>query len=175
MAFTGKGARKKPGKEPTSQEKGKGNSSSDEDFEEEDDEDDDELDDLEEESDIVSVGKKRKAPTKSTGKPKSGRKRPSRVVIEEKPKADLPSARTRSTRKSQIDETKMDVDEEESEDTVKPLMGLKIVVSGEFELVSRKKLEEIIETLGGQKMSGVSSRTHYLVVGYKLEDGRAVT
>jgi len=69
----------------------------------------------------------------------------------------------------------MDVDEEESEDTVKPLMGLKIVVSGEFELVSRKKLEEIIETLGGQKMSGVSSRTHYLVVGYKLEDGRAVT
>ena len=58
---------------------------------------------------------------------------------------------------------------------MKPLDGLKIVVSGEFELISRKKLEELIETLGGQKMSAVSSRTHYLVVGYKLEDGRAVT
>ena len=58
---------------------------------------------------------------------------------------------------------------------MKPLAGLKIVASGEFEMVSRKKLEEVIETLGGQKMSAVSSRTHYLIIGYKLEDGRAVT
>ena len=42
-------------------------------------------------------------------------------------------------------------------------------------MVSRKKLEEIIETLGAQKMSSVSSRTNYLIIGYKLEDGRAVT
>jgi NAD-dependent DNA ligase len=43
----------------------------------------------------------------------------------------------------------MEVDEEEESNSVKPLDGLKIVVSGEFELVSRKKLEELIETLGG--------------------------
>jgi NAD-dependent DNA ligase len=66
-------------------------------------------------------------------------------------------------------------DDDENNDAVKPLAGLKIVLSGEFESVSRKKLEELVETLGGQKMSSVSSRTHYLIVGYKLEDGRNVT
>lgn len=69
----------------------------------------------------------------------------------------------------------MEVDEEDSADAVKPLAGLKIVLSGEFESVSRKKLEELVGNLGGQVMSGVSSKTHYLIVGYKLEDGRAVT
>ncbi len=68
----------------------------------------------------------------------------------------------------------MEVDED-GNDEDKPLYGKKIVVSGEFESISRKKLEELIEQLGGQKMSGVSSKTHYLIVGYKLEDGRAVT
>jgi NAD-dependent DNA ligase len=67
----------------------------------------------------------------------------------------------------------MDVDEENI-DAEKPLNGLKIVCSGEFELVSRKKLEELIGKLGGLVMSGVSSRTPYLIVGYKLEDGRSV-
>jgi len=85
-----------------------------------------------------------------------------------------PSGRTRSTRVASKDE-KMEIDQEESNDEDKPLHGKKIVVSGEFESISRKKLEELIEQLGGQKMSGVSSRTHYLVVGYKLEDGRQVT
>jgi BRCT domain type II-containing protein len=66
-------------------------------------------------------------------------------------------------------------EEDDDDDDGKPLSGKKVVVSGEFELISRKKLEELIEQLGGQKMSGVSSRTHYLIVGYKLEDGRAVT
>lgn len=43
----------------------------------------------------------------------------------------------------------MDIDEEESShDAAKPLSGLKIVVSGEFESVSRKKLEEVIVQLG---------------------------
>ena len=68
----------------------------------------------------------------------------------------------------------MDVDES-SADSERPLSGLKIVCSGEFESVSRKKLEELIEKLGGQVMSGVSGKTHYLIVGYKLEDGREVT
>jgi len=36
-------------------------------------------------------------------------------------------------------------DDEESNDEDKPLFGKKIVVSGEFELISRKKLEELIE------------------------------
>jgi replication factor C subunit 1 len=85
-----------------------------------------------------------------------------------------PSGRTRSTRVVSKDE-KMEIDQEESNDEDKPLHGKKIVVSGEFESISRKKLEELIEQLGGQKMSGVSSKTHYLIIGYKLEDGRQVT
>ena len=85
-----------------------------------------------------------------------------------------PSGRTRSTRVVSKEE-KMEIDQEESNDEDKPLFGKKIVVSGEFESISRKKLEELIEQLGGQKMSGVSSRTHYLIIGYKLEDGRQVT
>lgn len=66
----------------------------------------------------------------------------------------------------------MQVDEEESDSANKPLAGLTIVPSGEFESVSRKKLEEIITSLGGRITTAVSSKTSYLVVGYKLEDGR---
>ena len=52
---------------------------------------------------------------------------------------------------------------------------MKIAISGEFELISRKKLEDLVVQLGAQHMSSVSSRTHYLLIGYKLEDGRSVT
>jgi NAD-dependent DNA ligase len=184
MAFGGK-KKDKAGTKPTIKGKKKKYDESseeedDDDFEEEDEEDEDDLDDLEEESDIVPAASAKKrggkaAPpraTRSSAAAKGGKT--SRVVMEEKtPKEEILSTRTRPTRRSQKEEDKMDVDEEEgSGDTVKPLAGIKIVCSGEFESVSRKKLEEIIETLGATKNSAVSSRTHYLLVGYKLEDGR---
>jgi hypothetical protein len=39
----------------------------------------------------------------------------------------------------------MQVDNDEDNDAEKPLYGKKVVVSGEFESISRKKLEELIE------------------------------
>jgi replication factor C subunit 1 len=61
------------------------------------------------------------------------------------------------------------------ENAANPLSGVRVVCSGEFELVSRKKLEEIIKKFGATITSAVSGKTDYLIVGYKLEDGRAVT
>ena len=73
----------------------------------------------------------------------------------------------------------MEIDEEELKDAVLDLdnclEGLTIVVSGEFEGISRPKLEEFIKEKGGRNTSAVSGKTDYLLVGYKLEDGRDVT
>ena len=55
------------------------------------------------------------------------------------------------------------------------LNELTIVLSGEFESISRSKLEEFIKDHGGRVTSAVSGKTNYLIVGYKLEDGREVT
>ena len=55
------------------------------------------------------------------------------------------------------------------------LEGLTIVVSGQFQSISRPKLEEFIKTHGGKCTGSVSGKTDYLVVGYKLEDGREIT
>lgn len=57
----------------------------------------------------------------------------------------------------------------------KCLDGLTIVCSGIFENISREKLEEFIGAHGGKCTGSVSGRTDYLIVGYKLEDGREVT
>ena len=46
--------------------------------------------------------------------------------------------------------------------------GKKIVVSGVFELISRKELETKIELLGGIKASGITSKTDYVVVGKNM-------
>lgn len=48
------------------------------------------------------------------------------------------------------------------------LEGKKIVVSGVFELINRKVLEEKIETLGGIKASGITSKTDLVVVGKNM-------
>ena len=53
--------------------------------------------------------------------------------------------------------------------------GLTIVVSGQFDQISRPKLEQLIAEYGGKCTGSVSGKTDYLVVGYKLEDGREVT
>lgn len=142
----------------------------------EESEDEDDFDDLEDEEDIAPA---KKRSTRSSAAAKGGKKKQekSKVVITPKVEKEEAPSRPRSTRQQAAKE-RMEVDDgdqEEEDDAVLPLEGLKIVASGEFESVSRKKLEEIIETLGGQKMSGVSSRTHYLIIGYKLEDGRQVT
>ena len=65
----------------------------------------------------------------------------------------------------------MEVEEEKAQ----PLEGLTFVASGEFESVSRSKLENIVREFGGKLTSAVSGKTDYLVVGHKLEDGRDIT
>lgn len=73
----------------------------------------------------------------------------------------------------------MDIDEEELKDAVNDLNecleGKTFVISGEFESISRPKLEEMVKEKGGRLTSAVSGKTDYLIVGYKLEDGRDVT
>jgi NAD-dependent DNA ligase len=49
------------------------------------------------------------------------------------------------------------------------------VVSGVFENISRDKVETFILDHGGRRTGSVSGKTDYLVVGYKMEDGREVT
>ena len=51
-------------------------------------------------------------------------------------------------------------------------MGLSFAVSGNFHKVTRKKMEEFIEKLKGKLMPTVSRKTHFLVLGHILEDGR---
>jgi len=46
-----------------------------------------------------------------------------------------------------------------------PLVGAKVVVSGVFESFSRDELKALIETLGGQNVSSISSKTTYVVAG----------
>lgn len=74
----------------------------------------------------------------------------------------------------------LEIDEDELRDavmdeTASALDGLTIVLSGEFESVSRPRFEQLIKEKGGRVTSAVSGKTNYLIVGYKLEDGRDVT
>ena len=46
-----------------------------------------------------------------------------------------------------------------------PLVGAKVVVSGVFESFSRDELKALIETMGGQNVSSISSKTTYVVAG----------
>ena len=53
--------------------------------------------------------------------------------------------------------------------------GLTIVVTGEFETISRSDLEKFIKDKGGKSPGSVSGKTNYLIAGSKLEDGRDVS
>jgi NAD-dependent DNA ligase len=53
--------------------------------------------------------------------------------------------------------------------------GLTIVVTGEFETISRSDLETFIKDKGGRAPGSVSGKTNYLIAGSKLEDGRDVS
>lgn len=74
----------------------------------------------------------------------------------------------------------MEIDEDELKDAVQYnledcLEDLSFVVSGQFESISRDKLEEFIRSKRGVVRTAVSGKTDYLIVGYKLEDGRDIT
>lgn len=92
------------------------------------------------------------------------------------------SARNKTPTKKlqpQDDEEMMDIDEDELRDAVMNLDNclddLRVVCSGQFETISREKLEEFVRQKGGTITTTVSGKTDYLIVGYKLEDGRDVT
>ena len=55
------------------------------------------------------------------------------------------------------------------------LSGLKIAVSGVFDQLSRDDVEDLVKSRCGKLVSSVTSVTHYLVIGKKLEDGRDIT
>ena len=56
----------------------------------------------------------------------------------------------------------------------KCLESTTIVLTGEFESISRDRLQGMIVDMGGRVTSAVSGKTNILVHGYKLEDGREV-
>jgi DNA ligase (NAD+) len=58
-------------------------------------------------------------------------------------------------------------EEEQSAHSVK-LEGMSFVVSGSFASFSRDELKSLIEKNGGKNLSGVSSKTSYLVAGDKI-------
>ena len=51
-------------------------------------------------------------------------------------------------------------------------MGLSFAVSGNFQNITRQKLEQFIEKCKGKLLNSVSRNTHFLVLGNILEDGR---
>jgi BRCT domain type II-containing protein len=55
------------------------------------------------------------------------------------------------------------------------LEGLTIVITGEFQGITREFLETFIKTHGGRNTGSVSGKTNILITGYKLEDGREVS
>jgi NAD-dependent DNA ligase len=55
------------------------------------------------------------------------------------------------------------------------LKDLSFVVTGEFDGLSRAKVEALIRDHGGKLVSSVSGRTDYLIVGRVLEDGRQIS
>lgn len=52
--------------------------------------------------------------------------------------------------------------------------GLTMVVTGQFQNISRSDIEQLIKDKGGKNTSAVSGKTDFLIAGYKLEDGRDV-
>jgi len=50
-----------------------------------------------------------------------------------------------------------------------------MVVSGIFNEITREKLEALISLYGARVTGSISGKTDYLVVGYKIEDGREIS
>lgn len=52
--------------------------------------------------------------------------------------------------------------------------GLTFVLSGVFQEMAREKVSNFITEHGGRSTSAISGKTDFLVVGFKLEDGRPI-
>ena len=52
------------------------------------------------------------------------------------------------------------------------LDGLSFVISGTFTKFSREELKELIETNGGKNLSGISSKTNFVVSGENTGPGK---
>lgn len=67
-------------------------------------------------------------------------------------------------------------DKEEEDDITQKVngsfMGLTFAVSGNFINITRAKMEEFIEKHKGKVHMAISKKTHFLVIGETLEDGR---
>lgn len=59
----------------------------------------------------------------------------------------------------------LEISEEEQVNQSQKLAGLTLVISGVFEKVSRKELQNLIEAHGGKNTSSISKKTDYLVAG----------
>ncbi|MFO7745611.1 MAG: NAD-dependent DNA ligase LigA [Psychroflexus sp.] len=59
----------------------------------------------------------------------------------------------------------LEIDEEELGNQSQKLADLTLVISGVFEKVSRKEIQNLIETHGGKNTSSISKKTDYLVAG----------
>jgi DNA ligase (NAD+) len=62
----------------------------------------------------------------------------------------------------------LEISEEEMQNQSQKLADLTIVISGVFEKVSRKELQNLIETHGGKNTSSISKKTDYLVAGENM-------
>ncbi len=62
----------------------------------------------------------------------------------------------------------LEISEEEMENQSQKLADLTLVISGVFEKVSRKELQNLIETNGGKNTSSISKKTDYLVAGENM-------
>ena len=96
-------------------------------------------------------------------------------VSDYNPKAFSKPAKSVSSRVSSISIGESELLDAVNEVPKNTLSGLTFVLSGVFQEIGREKLESFITEHGGRCTSAISGKTDYLVVGFKLEDGREVS
>lgn len=99
-------------------------------------------------------------------------KLPTRSRLKRKSPSPSPSPKANSRPKRGQPQPKQPAAEQMEVEGGDCLDGLSFVVSGIFANVTRDKVEEIIRSNGGRLVGSVSGKTDYLVMGFKLEDGR---
>jgi DNA ligase (NAD+) len=62
----------------------------------------------------------------------------------------------------------LEISEEEMEGQSSKLIDLTLVISGVFQKVSRKELQDLIEKHGGKNTSSISKKTDYLIAGENM-------
>ena len=96
-------------------------------------------------------------------------------VADYNPKVSSKPAKSVSSRISSISIGESELLDAVNEVPANLLSGLTFVLSGVFQEMAREKLENFITEHGGRSTSAISGKTDYLVVGFKLEDGREVS